>query len=184
VGIAEPAAEQFGKLMSIPDERIVAYWKLAAHADAAELARIEAALAAGDNPMTWKKALAERVVAIYHDAAAATRAREAFEQQFSKRGRPPEAVLWTLPAASALPLRKLLVDVGLARSGGEAKRKIEEGAVEVDGEVITDPARELAPPAAGGALALRLGRRWVQVATDPAATAASPSAAPVPLPAD
>ncbi len=178
VGIAEPPAEQFGKLMSIPDERIVTYWTLAAHAAAGEVAAIEASLAAGENPMTHKKALAERVVGIYHGEEAARRAREGFEQQFSRRGRPLEAVLWTVPAGP-VSLRKLLVDVGQARTGGEAKRKIEEGAVEVDEVVERDPSRELAPPA-DRVLLLRLGRRWLQVRAD--ATATAPSASPAPLP--
>jgi tyrosyl-tRNA synthetase len=180
VGIAESPAEQFGKLMSIPDERIVTYWKLAAHASADEVTRVEAALAAGENPMSWKKALAERVVAIYHGAEAAPRAREGFEQQFSKRGRPLEAVLWTLPAGPPIALRKLLVDVGLAKSGGEAKRKIEEGAVEVAEAVERDPAREIALPTEG-VLLLRLGRRWIQLRADAAATEPSPSPTPLPL---
>jgi len=181
VGIAEPPAEQFGKLMSIPDERLLHYWELAAHAPKDELARVEAALAAGDNPMTWKKALGERVVALYHGEDAAKRAREGFEQQFSKRGRPPEAVLWTLPPAATIPLRKLLVDVGLVKSGGEAKRKIEEGAVEVDEKPVKDPAFEL-PLGSDRVTLVRLGRRWIQVRADAAAVAPAASATPVPIP--
>ena len=180
VGIAEPPAEQFGKLMSIPDARLGDYWTLAAHADQAERARVDQALAQGDNPMTWKKALAERVVALYHGAEAATAARASFEQQFSKRGRPLEAVLWTLPAGPPVPLRKLLVDVGLARSGAEAKRKIEEGAVEIGGKIVTDPSEEIALELERP-LALRLGRRWLQVTADPAVRTANASPTPLPL---
>jgi tyrosyl-tRNA synthetase len=180
VGIAEAPGEQFGKLMSIPDGRLLAYWELAAHATAGELARVKAALEGGDNPMTWKKAMAERVVALYHGFEAAAHAREGFEQQFSKRGRPLEAVLWTLPPGP-VALRKLLVDVGLAKSGGEAKRKIEEGAVEVDEAIERDPACEVALSADRVRL-VRLGRRWVQVRADAAATVPAPSPEPVPLP--
>ncbi len=181
VGIAEPPNEQFGKLMSIPDDRLLHYWTLAAHAPTDELARITDALAAGDNPMTWKKALGERVVALYHGVEAAQRAREAFEQQFSKRGRPLEAVLWTLPPGPPIALRKLLVDVGLVKSGGEAKRKIEEGAVEVDETPVSDPGLEVSLTA-GRVTLVRLGRRWIQVRTDGAASVPTASAAPVPLP--
>ena len=78
-------------------------------------------------------------------------------------------------------MRQLLVDTGLAKSLGEARRKVEEGAVEADGAAVTDPALELVPPADGRPLALRLGRRWVQVVADPKATAPSASPAPVPL---
>ncbi len=181
IGIAESPSEQFGKLMSIPDERLIHYWTLAAHAPSEEVVRIEAALAAGDNPMIWKKALGERVVALYHGAEAAQHAREAFEQQFSKRGRPLEAVLWTLPAGPPIALRKLLVDVGLVKSGGEAKRKIEEGAVEVNEQPVSDPALEV--ELAGDRVTLvRLGRRWIQVRSDGVVTAPTASTTPLPLP--
>ena len=117
--------------------------------------------------MIRKKALAERIVTMYHGAEAAQAARASFEHQFVKRGRPTEAVLWTLPAAERWPVRQLLVDTGLAKSLGEARRKIEEGAVEAGGAAVKDPALELVPPADGRPLALRLGRRWVQVVGDP-----------------
>jgi len=181
VGIAEPPAEQFGKLMSIPDEQIVPYFTLVTDVPAEELAVIERELAGGTNPMLHKKALAERIVAMYHGAEAGQAARASFENQFVKRGRPTEAVLWTLPAAERWPVRQLLVDTGLARSLGEARRKIEEGAVEADGAVVKDPALELVPPAGGRPLALRLGRRWVQVVADSGATSPVASTAPVPL---
>ena len=178
VGIAEPAAEQFGKLMSIPDALIVPYLALVTDTPAAEIATIEQALAAGENPMTFKKALAERVATMYHGAEAGARARESFESQFVKRGRPLEAILWTVPP-QAWPLRVLLVNTGLAKSAGEAKRKIEEGAVEVGGQVIKDPQATITLDA-GQPLPVRLGRRWIQVMATPGATA--PSASPVPLP--
>ena len=181
VGISEPPSEQFGKLMSIPDPQIVPYFRLATDVPLEQVAAIEKDLAAGTNPMTHKKALAERIVAMYHGPEAGQAARASFESQFAKRGRPLEAVLWTLPRAERWPVRKLLVDTGLAKTLSEARRKIEEGAVELDGTAIKDPTHEIAPPAPGSALALRLGRRWVQVAADPAASAPTASPAPVPL---
>ena len=181
VGIAEPPAEQFGKLMSIPDEQIVPYFRLVTDLPAEELVAIEQDLAAGTNPMTHKKALAERIASMYHGPEAGQAARASFESQFVKRGRPLEAVLWTLPPAARWSVRQLLVDTGLAKSLGEARRKIEEGAVEVDGVAVKDPALELAPPSDGRALALRLGRRWIQVVADAAATAPTASPAPLPL---
>ncbi|MEP7028700.1 MAG: tyrosine--tRNA ligase [Candidatus Eisenbacteria bacterium] len=182
VGIAEPPAEQFGKLMSIPDAQIVPYLRLVSDLESAAVGAIERDLAGGTNPMIHKKALAERVVAMYHGAEAGQAARASFESQFVKRGRPLEAVLWTLPATDGWPLRKLLVDTGLAKTLSEARRKIEEGAVELEGAGIKDPAHEVIPPAAGGVLALRLGRRWVQVAAGPPGAEPSASPAPVPLP--
>jgi len=181
VGIAEPPVEQFGKLMSIPDEQIVPYFTLVTDLAPEAVAAIEQDLAAGTNPMTHKKALAERIVTMYHGPEAGQAARASFESQFVKRGRPTEAVLWTLPAAERWPVRQLLVDTGLAKSLGEARRKIEEGAVEAGGAAVKDPALELVPPADGRPLALRLGRRWVQIVADPRATAPAASPAPMPL---
>jgi tyrosyl-tRNA synthetase len=181
VGIAEPPSEQFGKLMSIPDEQIVPYLQLATDLPPADVAAVARDLAAGTNPMTHKKALAERIVAMYHGAEAVAAARASFESQFVKRGRPLEAVLWTLPGAAAWPVRQVLVDTGLAKTLSEARRKMEEGAVELDGATIKDPRAEVAPPTQGAALALRLGRRWVQVAAGPEGSAPEASPAPVPL---
>jgi len=181
VGIAEPPSEQFGKLMSIPDEQIVPYFRLATDVPFEELQKVERDIAGGANPMIHKKALAERIVAMYHGAEAGEGARASFESQFVKRGRPLEAVLWTLPAAAVWSLRQVLVDTGLAKTLSDARRKIEEGAVELDGALVKDPRTEFAPPAGGKALALRLGRRWVQVSAGPEGSAPSASDAPVPL---
>jgi tyrosyl-tRNA synthetase len=167
--------------MSIPDEQIVPYFRLATDLPLEELAGVERALSAGENPMVHKKALAERIVAMYHGAQAGQAARASFESQFVKRGRPLEAVLWTLPVAASWPLRQMLVDTGLAKTLSDARRKIEEGAVELEGAVVKDPRTEIAPPRGDKALALRLGRRWVQVAAGPEGSAPSASDAPVPL---
>jgi len=181
VGIAEPPAEQFGKLMSIPDEQIVPYFRLVTDLPLEEVDAIARDLEAGTNPMTHKKALASRIVGMYHGAGAGDAARASFESQFVKRGRPLEAVLWTLPGPGPWSVRQVLVDTGLAKTLSDARRKIEEGAVELDGQVVKDPRAEVAPPADGSALALRLGRRWVQVAAGAAGSAPTASDAPLPL---
>ena len=181
VGIAEPPSEQFGKLMSIPDEQIVPYLRLATDLPLEEVEAVARDLAAGTNPMTHKKALAERIVGMYHGAEAGQGARASFESQFVKRGRPTEAVLWTLAGPGPWSVRQVLVDTGLAKTLSDARRKIEEGAVELDGVVMKDPRSEVAAPAAGSALALRLGRRWVQVAAGAPGSTPSASAAPLPL---
>ncbi len=180
VGIAEPPGEQFGKLMSIPDAQIPTFWRLAAGATTEEVTGMQRELESGRNPMIQKKRMAERVVALYHGAEAAQRARENFEQQFSKRGRPLEAVLWTLPETGQVSLRKVLVDVGLAKSGGEARRKIEEGAVEVDEQPATDPLAEIELPRDRIVL-LRLGRRWVQVRAGGGSPRPEATEGPVPI---
>jgi tyrosyl-tRNA synthetase len=170
VGVAEAPAEQFGKLMSIPDEQLVPYWRLVSGAPREEIQQVVAALESHElHPMEAKKKLAERVVALYHGADAGTAARASFEQQFSRGGAPPEMFEWRIPVDGAAPvigLRDLLVMCELAKSGSEAFRKIEEGAVEVDGESIRDKAAriDLIP---GKPRSVRLGRRWIRVVGEP-----------------
>ncbi len=167
VGIQEPPGEQFGKLMSIPDDAILTFWQLATDATEDELRAVEAELASGANPVGPKKRMAERVVAIYHGAEAATHARESFERQFSRRGRPLESEVWEIPASAgesvaSLTTASLLVAIQLAKSASDARRKITEGAVEIPGFEASDPFGSVGLPV-GQPTPLRLGRRWVQV---------------------
>src|SRR5690242_435439 len=99
IGVTEPPAEVFGKIMSLPDAVMPLFWSLVAERDDAESREIErdlgldpgtldrsAAGASGTprvNPMQVKKRLAHRIVAMYHGLAAADRARDDFEKQFS-----------------------------------------------------------------------------------------------------
>jgi tyrosyl-tRNA synthetase len=184
VGVAEPPSEQFGKLMSIPDEQLEPYWRLVSGASPAEADRIVADLGAHKlHPMEAKKQLAERVVTLYHGADSGKAARAGFEQQFSKGGAPQEAFEWRLPVRSgesSIGLRDLLVTCGLAKSGSEAFRKIEEGAVEVDGASIRDRAArlDLTP---GKPHLVRLGRRWIRVVGDRGTDSAVQSEKPIRL---
>jgi len=170
VGVAEAPAEQYGKLMSIPDEQLAPYWRLVSGAPREEVEQVVTDLDAHRlHPMEAKKKLAERVVALYHGAEAATAARASFEQQFSRGGAPAEMFEWRIPVDAGTPaigLRDLLVMGELAKSGSEAFRKIQEGAVEVDGEAIRDKAAriDLVP---GKPRLVRLGRRWIRVLGEP-----------------
>jgi len=170
VGVAEAPAEQYGKLMSIPDEQLAPYWRLVSGAPREEVEQVVADLDAHRlHPMEAKKKLAEHVVALYHGAEAGTAARASFEQQFSRGGAPAEMFEWRIPVdagAPAIGLRDLLVMGELAKSGSEAFRKIQEGAVEVDGEAIRDKAAriDLVP---GKPRLVRLGRRWIRVLGEP-----------------
>lgn len=184
VGVSEAPAEQFGKIMSIPDSALESYWQLVAGASHEEKDRVVADLRAHRlHPMEAKKTLAERIVSVYHGADAGRAARASFEQQFSRGGAPAEAFEWRLPVTRedpALGVRDLLVMSELAKSGSEAFRKIEEGAVEVDGEAIRDRAARvhLAP---GKARKVRLGRRWVRAIGDPDVKTPTRSEKPVPM---
>ena len=187
IGVAEPPAEQFGKIMSIPDRLLESYWRLVSGAPRDQIDQVVANLKSHAlHPMEAKKNLAERVVTLYHGEEAGLGARKSFEQQFSRGGAPTEAYEWRLPVDAGDPgigIKDLLVACGLAKSGAEAWRKMEEGAVEVDGETMRDRSTRVSLPPGKGRK-VRLGRRWVLVVGDPGAKIPVQSHQPVALEGD
>lgn len=139
VGITEPAAEQFGKLMSIPDDLMPAYGRLAAFRSQAECDALAQALDAGTaKPMEEKKRLAYEIVARYHGAAAATAAREQFERTVQRK-EIPLGDLPELDLGESKRIVDLLVRAGFAESKRAAERLISGNGVKVDGIVVNDP---------------------------------------------
>jgi len=168
IGVTEPAAEMFGKVMSMPDALIGLWFRYVTAADADELAEIERALADGvTNTMAIKKRLAGRVVAMYHGADAAERARERFETQFSRREIPADLAEFRAEGAE-MGIKDLLVRSGLAKSGSDAWRAVDQGAVRIDQVKVIDRnhRQDLGQP-----FVLQLGRRMVRVVPGSADTA-------------
>jgi len=138
IGIAEPPNEIYGKIMSIPDNLIMDYFKLVTDVPDEELEKLGQALNNKTaNPMVLKKRLAREIVTQLYDQKAANEAEEHFAKVFQKRGVPEE-----IPEFRAQPdgisLRELLVQTNLAGSLSEAKRLISQGAVSIDGKKISD----------------------------------------------
>ena len=161
VGVADPAGEMFGKIMSLPDAVMPLYWRLVSDASAEEIAAIEREL--GDpklNPMTVKKRLAARIATLYHGAAEAARAQQDFEAQFSRGEVPKDVRVWVADEAGPMGIKDLLVRSGLAKSGSEAWRAVDQGAVSIDQARVTDRNHR---QEVGKAFVLRLGRRLVRV---------------------
>jgi tyrosyl-tRNA synthetase len=138
VGIAEDANTQFGKLMSMPDELLPAYARLAAFQSVAQVDAIRGALASGVNPIDAKKTLAQEIVARYHGAPAAAGARDFFERTVQRKEIPasnvPEVAL-----GDARRVADVLVRAGFAESRRAAERLISGNGVKVDGIVVDDP---------------------------------------------
>jgi tyrosyl-tRNA synthetase len=147
VGIDEPPEEQFGKVMSIPDSAVPQWWRLTLDAAPPEA-----------EPMESKLALARGIVERYHGPEAAQRA-EAHFTRVVRQQRPPDDNLVpvaALPDGDPVHTPKVLVETGLAPSTSEARRLLAQGAVRLDGGVLSDldlPRERLA-----GAL-LQVGRR-------------------------
>jgi tyrosyl-tRNA synthetase len=128
VGITEPPNEMFGKLMSIPDALLEKYVTLLTDLDWKEIKKL--------HPKEQKQKMAHAVVMRYHSAQAAGVALEEFEKVFSRREHPTDAPKIYLDRKLLKPDGTVwIVDLvsQLAKSRSEAKRLIDQGAVEVDG---------------------------------------------------
>jgi tyrosyl-tRNA synthetase len=161
IGVTDPPAEMFGKVMSLPDTLIGLYWRLVTDADADELDRVARDLAdIAMNPMTVKKRLAQRLVRMYHGADAGAAAQRDFETQFS-RGEAPESLpTWTPENSEDMGIKDLLVRSGLAKSGSDAWRAVDQGAVSIDGAKILD---RMHRQSFSSPFVLRLGRKMLRV---------------------
>jgi tyrosyl-tRNA synthetase len=168
IGITEPPADQFGKVMSIPDSLLPRYMLLATgwHPDRVDAET--AALASGEShPNAAKRLLARTIVDLYHGDGAGAAAEAAFDQVFKKHEVPADVAEFELQpdhlVDGRIRLARLLALAGLVSSNKEGARKITEGAVRLNGERITDTDTELAPADLGEGL-LQVGRRnWSRV---------------------
>ena len=155
IGITEPAIDQFGKLMSLPDAMIPRYAELAAFRSPADVAALRTGLASGTlHPMAAKKALGAEIVARYHGSAEARAARERFEatvQRGEVPGDMPEIV-----GQDWRTVAEAIVACGFAASKREAERLIAGGGVKLDGEVVRDTRQ---PWNASGPTVLSVGTR-------------------------
>jgi len=149
IGIAEPPAEMFGKLMSISDDLMWRYLDLLSLRPAAELAAWRREVTDGLNPMEVKFRLAGELVERFHDAAAASKAREAFVARFRRGDLPDDIPEVALDAPSGLPIGNLLKAAGLVGSTSEALRAIAQGGVRVDGQRVDDRGLHVAPGTSG-----------------------------------
>jgi tyrosyl-tRNA synthetase len=144
IAIADPPESIFGKLMSISDELMWRYFELLSFRPLTDIAALRRRIDSGGNPRDVKIELAQEIVARFHGAAAAEQALAGFVARFREKTLPTDLVAQILPVdAAGLRLANVLKEGGLAASTSEANRKIDEGAVRIDGERVTDRARML-----------------------------------------
>jgi tyrosyl-tRNA synthetase len=163
IGVNDPPNDMFGKVMSIPDELMVPYFSLLTDINRRDLQVVEQTLADGSyHPAQAKRDLAERLVTLYHSAAAAADARAHFDRVFKEKDRPdviPDAPIpETALREGTVWLPRLLTELGLAASNGEARRLISQGGVKLDDVTLTDPAAEMEPQDLHGKV-LQVGKR-------------------------
>lgn len=165
IGITEPAEEQYGKAMSIPDASLEEWYRLATPLAGAAL---EAAVGdAHDDPYRAKRRLAHMIAAAYHGEEAASAAEAHFDRLFKERQLPdeiPEIVIpLDDPALRYDPdqgvwVVGLVTRAGLAASNSEVVRLVEQGAIGIDAERVQDRNAYLAVRP-GEAIVLRRGKR-------------------------
>ena len=160
IGIAEPPADIFGKIMSISDAMMARYYELLTSEELGALRRqIESGAL---HPMDAKKRLACAIVERFYDRAAAQRELENFEVRFQRRellDDVTEFVYVNPPTRVSLP--QLLTKSGMTKSNSEARRKIEEGAVRVGGAKIADMNFAVLP-AETPEVVVQIGRRSIR----------------------
>jgi tyrosyl-tRNA synthetase len=159
VGITEAADQQFGKLMSLPDTAVATYATLCTTLHPDEVARLEAAAAAGGAPANAaKRQVAREIVALYHGSAAAELAEDAFDALFRRRELPADMPTVTAPPGDPVHLPALIVAAGFAPTTSAARRLLSSAAVRLDGEAIDARALDL-PRAELMGRVLSVGRR-------------------------
>ena len=132
ITLNDAPTDMFGKVMSLRDELIGRYFELATRVP---LQEVEQFMQSTPNPRDQKMRLGEELVTLYHGAAAAQQAREAFISQFSNKELPsdiPEVKL----SSGEYGLVELLVQTELVTSKAEARRLLEQGGVRVNQEVV------------------------------------------------
>jgi tyrosyl-tRNA synthetase len=170
IGIQEPPAEMYGKLMSITDELMWKYWVFLTDLRSSEIDQMKEDVAGGKlHPMLAKKNLALTITAGFYSAEIAETAAEGWATQFQQRGVADDLTVVQVAAdaeglvneAGEVRTAKLLVLAGLAASTGEATRKLAENAVSVDGEKFSG--KVLSADVVGQGFALRLGKKSIRV---------------------
>jgi tyrosyl-tRNA synthetase len=162
VGVTDPAPEMFGKLMSISDDLMWRYYVLLTDLTPEALLKKRGAVSDGTlHPKLAKMELASAITADFHGLEAARSAADEFERRFARKELHLDelpALEWTLPEEPKA-WRYLLVGLKLASSGGDADRKLTQGAVRLNGAKITDPqAIQQAELRRGESYLLQIGR--------------------------
>jgi tyrosyl-tRNA synthetase len=144
IGIADAADDMFGKLMSISDELMWRYFELLSFRPMLEIKAWIQECEQGANPRNYKVKLAQEIIERFHDAAAAIRALENFEARFQRGAMPEEMDELALKSETGrYCIANLLKDAGLVSGTSEAIRMINQGAVKIDGEKVSDPKLEI-----------------------------------------
>ena len=163
IGLTDEPNDMFGKVMSIPDELMVKYYRLASTMSVADIDAIEEGLAQGSlHPNRVKRDLAQNIVSAYYDEAAAREAEAAFDRVFKNHDMPDEIDDFeadlTPNDEGLVYLAKIIHDAGMTQSVGDARRMIDGGGVRIDGDPVPAKQDNIAPEAIKGHV-VQVGKR-------------------------
>jgi len=142
INLSDDANTMFGKAMSYPDSAILPGLELLTEVFNEEIKKIGEEIENGANPMEFKKLMAFEIVKSVKGETEAKKAQEYFINTFSKKEMPDEIEIFTSPIPS-ISIADYLVKAGLATSKSDARRKIEQGGVSIDGKKINSADLEL-----------------------------------------
>jgi tyrosyl-tRNA synthetase len=155
IGLMDSPEEKYGKTMSISDDMIVKYFRLAADADDDKVESVEKLLADGKtNPRDVKRELGRAIVELYHGADATQSAEQHFDKVIVQKNIPDEMDEVELDSDQLLV--DIIANAGLTKSKGEARRLIKQNAVKLDGEKCTDINHRLS---VGEEVIIKVGKR-------------------------
>jgi len=158
IGISEPANSIFGKIMSISDDLMFRYYELLSDLPMEEIGLLKGQIAGGQlHPKAVKVQLAKELVARFHNQDAAEDAERNFEQIFARHEMPDEIEeVEVVVSEDEIWVPKLLLDAGLVKSTSDGRRMIQQHAVSIEGEKVSDIN---AVVRAHGTLLLKVGKR-------------------------
>lgn len=132
IGLTDAPNDFFGKIMALGDDAIINCFTLLTDTPLEQIEEMKKKMQQGDNPMIFKKKLAFELTKAFNNEHVAKSAQAAFEGTFQQRQAPTDLPLFKTTQAEWNPA-DLLVDAGLAPSKSEAKRLVEQGAMEING---------------------------------------------------
>ena len=158
IGLTDSAEDMYGKLMSVSDALMLEYIPLLGNGEWEDLdGACQAVRAGAGDPLGLKHDLAGRIVSRFHGSEAAERGEAHFRKVVQGGGAPDEIpeFVFELKGSDEVGLLEILAGLSLIKSKGEGRRLVSQGAVQLDGEKLSDPLAKMPP----GTYLIRLGKR-------------------------
>lgn len=155
IALRDSPQDMYGKTLSISDDMIIKWFKLAADYDIQDIEKIKSSLKdKNTNPMSFKRKLAKSIVSIYYDQIASENAEEYFDQIVVGKGIPDDIETYIIKNEDLIV--NIIFESGMLKSKGQARRMIKQGAVKVNNKKILDFNKTISP---GDNVVLKVGKR-------------------------